>query len=209
MKKLLIIAIALMASVTFSNAQVSNHFGVRAGVNFSKLSTKSDGESNTSDNKTGFNVGVVDQINFSKSVPLFIETGLMCNLKGGKESATGTLTGVKGKVNISEYYLEVPALLGYNIGLNDGFAIQPFAGLYYGLGIGGKSKATIAGVSEETDTFSDDNLKRSDFGFRVGAGVVYSNFYLGAGFERSLINIARDDDKVKNQTFTISLGYNF
>lgn len=128
---------------------------------------------------------------------------------GGKESATETLTGVKGKVNISEYYLEVPALLGYNIGLNDGFAIQPFAGLYYGLGIGGKSKATIAGVSEKVDTFSDDNFKRSDFGFRVGAGVVYSNFYLGAGFERSLINIARDDDKVKNQTFTISLGYNF
>jgi opacity protein-like surface antigen len=208
MKKLLIIAIALMASVTFSNAQVSNHFGVRAGVNFSKLSTKSDGKSNTSDNKTGFNVGVVDQINFSKSVPLFIETGLMCNLKGGKETATAT-TGVKGKFNVNEYYLQVPALLGYNLELNDGFAIQPFAGLYYGLGVGGKSKVTIAGASDETDTFSDDNLKRSDFGFRVGAGVVYSNFYLGAGFERSLINIARDDAKVKNQTFTISLGYNF
>lgn len=208
MKKLLIIAIALMASVTFSNAQVSNHFGVRAGVNFSKLSTKIDGKSNTSDNKTGFNVGVVDQINFSKSVPLFIETGLMCNLKGGKETATAT-TGVKGKFNVNEYYLQVPALLGYNLELNDGFAIQPFAGLYYGLGVGGKSKVTIAGASDETDTFSDDNLKRSDFGFRVGAGVVYSNFYLGAGFERSLINIARDDVKAKNQTFTISLGYNF
>jgi hypothetical protein len=39
--------------------------------------------------------------------------------------------------------------------------------------------------------------------------VVISNFYLGVGFERGFLKINRDEGKVKNQSFTFNLGYNF
>ncbi|MCI1720917.1 MAG: PorT family protein [Bacteroidales bacterium] len=213
MKKLFIIAIALLASVTMSNAQKVNNFGVRAGVNISRITGDYGGYDPDYKYKAGFQVGVVDQIRFSESTPLFVETGLMFQQKGGKCDVSVSTPAVDMSVKINEFYLEVPALLGYDIPAGDNITLQPFAGLYYGLGIAGKTKlsGTSHGVTieEKVDSFGDDGFKRSDFGLRVGAGVVISNFYLGVGFERGFLKINRDEGKVKNQSFTFNLGYNF
>lgn len=92
--------------------------------------------------------------------------------------------------------------------------IQPFAGLYYGLGIGGKIKDKTSG--EKADIFCDDGLlKRSDLGVRLGAGVVWKQMYFGLSYDIGCLNLAKDvltnggDGKLRNNCFSISVGYNF
>ncbi|MCI1720916.1 MAG: porin family protein [Bacteroidales bacterium] len=198
MKKVLFIAIALMASVTFSNAQVSNHFGIRAGMDISKLTGHYDVIFANTDSKVGFNAGVIDQIYFSENVPLYVETGLMFEQKGFKVKDE--------KLTVNSFYLQIPVVLGYSIPASDLVKVQPFAGLYYGLGIGGKVKDSSG---YKVDTFGADGLKRSDFGLRVGVGVAIKCYYIGTGYENSLIKINNDEGTGRNQVFTISLGYNF
>jgi hypothetical protein len=175
-----------------------SHFGIRAGMDISKLTGHYGGVSVNTDSKIGFHAGVVDQINFSENVPLFVETGLMFEQKGFKVK--------EQDVTENSFYLQIPAVLGYSIPASDLVKVQPFAGLYYGYGLGGKVKES---TGDKVNTFGDDGLKRSDFGFRVGVGVAISSYYVGAGYENSLIKVNNGDGTGKNQVFTISLGYNF
>jgi hypothetical protein len=97
---------------------------------------------------------------------LFVETGLMFEQKGFKVK--------EQDVTENSFYLQIPAVLGYSIPASDLVKVQPFAGLILRIWPWRKSEREY---SDKVNTFGDDGLKRSDFGFRVGAGVVYSNFY--------------------------------
>ena len=197
-KTILILATLLLAGAVSAQDYQKNILGVRAGLNMAKYSFK-DAGSVDSDPRTSFHVAVTDQILLFNKLPLYLETGLAYSSRGGK------VEGMKFQPS----YLQIPVLINYHFNLNN-FSIQPFAGAYYGFGIGGKAKQG----GEKEDIFGDDGaLKRSDVGVRVGVGFTWKHIYLGAGYDIGCMDLSKDnafgDAKIRNNCFTISVGYNF
>lgn len=203
-KVLLIVAAILLASAVSAQNYEKNILGVRAGLNLSSLSLSESGVSLSSDSRASFHVAVVDQILLCNRLPFYLETGLAFSSRGGK----------LGILNFRPSYIQVPVLLNYHFNIKNVVTIQPFAGLYYGLGIGGKIEDKTSG--EKADIFGDDGLlKRSDLGVRLGAGVVWKQMYFGLSYDIGCLNLAKDvltnggDGKLRNNCFSISVGYNF
>ena len=165
------------------------------------MTASSGGASGATNGRTGFHISVSDQILLSDKLPFYLETGLAFSSRGGK----------LGILNFRPSYIQVPVLLNYHFNIKNVVTIQPFAGLYYGLGIGGKIKDKTSG--EKADIFGDDGLlKRSDLGVRLGAGVVWKRIYFGLGYDIGCLNLIKESDgegTMRNNCFTISVGYNF
>ncbi len=85
--------------------------------------------------QTGLNVGVVGGFALSESTPVFMETGLYYIEKGGKKDLGG---GKKMTYDLN--YLEIPVLVKYKYEVDDEFTVEPFAGGYFAMGVGGKIK---------------------------------------------------------------------
>ena len=163
-----ILLVLLSAGAVRAQRYEKNILGVRAGLNLSSYSISESGVSVSTDSRAAFHVAVSDQILLCDRLPFYLETGLAFSSRGGK------LSGVSFRPS----YLQIPVLVNYHFNIKDIVTIQPFAGLYYGLGIGGKMKAN----GEKDDIFGDDGmLKRSDLGVRLGAGVVAGMGFIGAG----------------------------
>lgn len=201
-KTFLILAAILLAATVSAQNHEKNILGVRAGLNLSSYSISESGVSLSTDSRASFHVAVVDQILLCNRLPFYLETGLAFSSRGGKVSG--------GSFRPS--YLQIPVLVNYHFNIKNIVTIQPFAGLYYGFGIGGKMKAG----GEKADIFGDEGiLKRSDLGVRLGAGVVWNRIYFGLGYDIGCLNLAKDvltnggDGTMRNNCFTISVGYNF
>lgn len=201
-KTILILAAILLATAVSAQNHEKNILGVRAGLNLSSISVSAGGASASTDSRAAFHVAVVDQILLCNKLPFYLETGLGLSSRGGKVDGT----------TMRPLYLQVPVLVNYHFNIKDVVTIQPFAGLYYGFGIGGKGKTG----GEKGDIFGDDGgFKRSDLGVRLGAGVVWKRIYFGLGYDIGCLNLLKDevfdgsDIKMRNNCFTISVGYNF
>lgn len=197
-KVILILTTLLLASAASAQDYQKNILGIRAGLNMSKYSFK-DAGSIDNKSRTSFHVAVSDQILLCSKLPLYLETGL------GYSSLGGKVHGAKFQPS----YLQIPVMINYHFIINN-FTIQPFAGAYYGFGIGGKAKDG----DNKADLFGDDGaLKRSDVGVRLGVGFVWKHIYLGAGYDLGCMDLSKDnafgDAKIRNNNFSISVGYNF
>lgn len=181
----------LFATATAQDYQ-KNILSVRAGVNIANMKNGSI----SAGSRIGYHVGVSDQILITKSIPLYIETGLYASSRGAKN----------GTSSVNPLYLQVPVLVNYHIGIGEKFSIQPFAGAYYGLGIAGKSKVG----DNKADFFGKDGLKRSEVGIRAGVGFELKRYYLGAGYEFGLNDISKGSgSKIKSNCITVSVGFKF
>ncbi|MBU2556098.1 MAG: PorT family protein, partial [Bacteroidetes bacterium] len=87
-------------------------------------------------------------------------------------------------------------------------------------GLSGKIKSKLSYMGEsKTESKSidwgsgdDNDFKRLDFGWIIGAGVEYEAFSAGLSYNLGLSNIAATPDggnKVKNRVFAITVGYRF
>ena len=194
-----ILLVLLSAGAVRAQRYEKNILGVRAGVNVSTCDISIEDVRINTGSRAGFHFAVTDQILLHRSLPLYLETGVDFSSRGGK------LSGVSFRPS----YLQIPVLVNYHFNIKDIVTIQPFAGLYYGLGIGGKMKAN----GEKDDIFGDDGmLKRSDLGVRLGAGVVWKRIYFGLGYDIGCLNLVKESDgegTMRNNCFTISVGYNF
>jgi hypothetical protein len=201
MKKVLLMMAFVAGMAISANAEVT--FGVRAGVNMSKMEFMDE----TLDNLIGFHVGAVADIKITDL--FYFQPGLMFTTKGGKVEEGG------GTLSVTPYYLELPLMLSCRISLTDDLALRINAGPYAAFGVAGKVKAD---EGDGVDIFGDKDgawdLKRLDFGVGFGGGLEFKQFYLGVTYDLGLANIAAKDAadagfKVKNQTLGITLGYNF
>lgn len=164
----------------------------------------------TTSARHGYMFGVIDQIRLTRSLPFYLETGLSFVSKGYE------INGFDDS-QTSLNYLRIPLGVTYRIALGKSVTIQPNVGLYYSYGISGK----LHHDSGTYDVFSDGVMSRSDFGYNLGAGITYCNFYLGIIYETGLTDIAKHDiiypeysdmlgyRNLKNKSIIISLGYNF
>ena len=123
-KVLLIVAAILLANAVSAQNYEKNILGVRAGLNLSSYSISAGGASISTDSRASFHVAVTDQILLCNKLPFYLETGLAFSSRGGK---------VDG-VSFRPSYLQIPVLVNYHFNIKDIVTIQPFAGLYYGLG---------------------------------------------------------------------------
>ena len=210
MKKLFTLILLLSLSLgAWAQQFEKNILGIRGGINVAKEIAEVGSISQDTDTRIGFHLGITDQILLSDRLPFYLEVGLGVSQLGGEGD------GVVDR----PLYIQIPVLVNYHFQLGQGFGIQPFAGVYYGLGVTGKSEAD--GI--KSDMFGGEGfMRRSDFGIRLGAGMTYNRFYFGLQYDFGCLNIVKDDIgnifdqefgfgklKGRNRCFSISVGYNF
>lgn len=206
----------LMIASTGAFAQAS--FGVKAGLNLSKMSEKMGG--NKVDDikfKPGINIGAFADLKLSDL--LAVEAGLQVEMKGFKMKDEDEWFGTKvtSKLSTNLIYVTIPVDVRLNFG--DFYVL---AGPYLGIGASGKVKSTIESDGDkvkETETLEfgndkkDSDLKRMDIGLGFGAGYEFTD-NLGArlGYDLGLTNLlpgGDKDNKTTNGSINLSVTYRF
>lgn len=234
MKKFVLCAALAVGVTCAAGAQDKIAFGLRAGVNLNSLNYSGDADSEYNDLKSraGFHVGAVMDWNVAGN--FYIQPGVYFTTRGAKGewsySEADYSQQMTAKLNMS--YLQIPVLASYRFPVSDAVKIDVNVGPYIAIGLGGKVKAEmtetfldeVETMSEKYDIFgkSSDNEARGDFkrfdaGLRFGAGVNIHRFYVGVSYDLGLTNLAYTGDnyqwdkneKLRNGSFQVSVGYNF
>ena len=194
--KLILLCIAL-STVTFAHAQV----GLRGGVNMAnEIRTFNKEELQgafSSDNLTGYQAGLVLQLNPRKS-GLGLELGALLSQKGSmfRFDSTGVVNTFK-KAYQEINYIEVPLNLRYRLCLG-ALGIYGSAGVYGDYALNGKSVFDSQIVTDlETAKNLDDFMDRFDYGYSLGCGIeIMSTIQIGANWSQGLVK------KDANKSFT-------
>jgi hypothetical protein len=199
-KTLLLVALCVASLATF--AQTTTTFGIKAGINSSKLTVSATGGSVSTESLVGFHIGGLVDIgtdNFS------FQPGVLFSTKGGKSSSEGGTS--KATLN----YIEIPVNFLYKVPAGEGKVFFG-AGPYFGYGI--SASGTDADGTKETVHFgsTSDDVKNPDYGVNFLAGYQFSQgFAINVNYGLGLANLSNDDAgvnlKTKNQVLSFSLSY--
>jgi hypothetical protein len=211
MKKIAIIALAVLCAASFSTAAGRISFGIKAGMNRANMvTTDADFEWSARWMPAG---GAF--LRFSLSDYFCIQPEVLYSPKGAQYEMTDGTTTITAKV--SAPYIDVPILLMLLLptGTSDGVRPFVFAGPYIGFKAGaGKMKTDIT-YGGQTDTSEDTltSLKSTDFGFVLGAGVEFPldsmKISLDVRWATSLATISKEVDDTRNKVWTFLLGISF
>jgi len=186
-------AIAFIAAVP---AQAQFKFGVRAGLNISKMSFKSDVIK--TDNRAGFFAGVAGEF----TVPL-IGLGVDAAVQYEQRNVTDIELNAQG-TDYSEktkalQYIAIPINLKYNIGLGDMVGLYVATGPQFSFNIGGKKLWE-----------NSYELKKSEFSWNVGAGIkLINHLQLGYNYNIALGNTAEvNTQSIASDVFKKVIGQN-
>ncbi len=215
MKKILLSAAVLLASVVAANAQIG--FKVDGNVGFSNFNGD-----NAKDTKMliGYRVGATAEIPFAgepMSGQFYFAPGLTAVSKGAKIETS--VVGATSTATTRLHYLQVPLQLGARFQFADNMSVALQFGPYLSYGLSGNMalKTTVLGVDKtvESDPFKPvgnlkAGMKRFDAGATIQAAIEFSNFYAQVGTDFGLVNIANvDKGSLKNADFFVGLGYRF
>ena len=209
MKKTLLL-LCLTSFISFSYAQSLN-FGIKAGVNFSKLSASASGVTLTSSTSTGFHIGGVVDIGFES---WSLQPGILYSTKGGTYGSAAD----GGTAKLTLNYIEVPVNILYNIPVGVG-KIFVGGGPYFGYGISGTGTTTGAFTSTGSGTESQNltfgsgpnDTKNPDYGVNFLGGIRFEKgFAVSVGYGLGLGNLSNDSSgSIKNNVISVSAGYFF
>ena len=218
------------ASSSSSAANTDAWQGVTASYDMGSVSF--DGSGSEDVDLNGFSIGYVKAFSVSKSLPLFVETGLKFSYATGEstwsESGYDYEYGL-GYIELTEkleytyYNIQVPINLAYKFAVNDDIQIIPFTGVYLKGNIAAKVDETFTldseygseSVEESYDLYDKEEAQecgfekawnRFNFGWQIGAKVAYQNFTAGITYGLDLNETSK---KVKMNNLSISVGYNF
>ena len=213
LKKMLFAVMMMAASVqafaqygrtvetTYQNHSI--YYGLRMGLALANVNSDDpilDGGSM----QAGLNLGAVIGFQLSDQVPVYLESGLFYTEKGGK----GNNPEGGSKFTYSLNYFEMPVLIKYRYELDDDLSIQPFAGGYLAIGVGGKMKDY--GAREVKSSFSDNFFKRFDGGLKIGFGMEYQLIYGELAYDFGLANICHSEfESSHTGCLYLNLGVNF
>jgi hypothetical protein len=178
-------------AVTPSYAQ-SVSGGVKAGVNFAKISI--DPEEEDFKNKTGFVGGAF--VDFAVGDRLSVQPELLFSMKGAKfEEDDGT----EGKLEVN--MIQVPVLLKVGFG-----AAGPF--VVVGPGFGFRTSAKIKADGFEEDI--KDDVATVDVSGIIGVGVQFGPGSIEARYDHGFNDLDEDDEsEARSRTFSILFGIGF
>ncbi len=205
----------VVALATFSFQSFAQTFGVKAGLNMSKITEVEEAKM-----LLGFHVGAIAEMDIAEQFA--VETGLILSTKGVKLEGSGSEEDVTFTMTVKmrPIYLEIPVNAKYKIDLG-GKNLYFAAGPYLAFGVGGNIKADIdiGGIKSENNSESlkwgnsdEDHIKRMDFGINIGAGVDLGHIGVGVQYGLGLSQIIPDDDMDKtksNRVLSLSLSYKF
>lgn len=173
-------ASAQFANTGNSNATSSNSTGYAAGtikdtnpydrVSVSFMSEKISPDKDDDTSLSGFSVDYIHGFSLSKTIPLFIETGV--GLQAGFHS--NDLDKKEFNIVASDYGAEeqtdkitlmsiaVPVNLAYKFNINPDLSLQPYLGLNVKFNIIGKKKSTFGFKNKEAEEEFEDYCKNPD-----------------------------------------------
>ncbi|MEN8117194.1 MAG: porin family protein [Bacteroidota bacterium] len=204
--KMLILVLVMLISLTGRG----QNFGIKAGTNFSRLSSNIGEQFSL---HTGFLAGPVVEVGITEK--LFVNSGILYTQKGDRMSQddamlpSGEVITIPARVTKINY-LEMPLNLAYKINLKP---VKLFfqAGPYVAYALSGKLNN---GGTVEDINFGNDNgeSNRFDVGLQLGTGVEINRFILGLNFDAGFRNVKNDPyegSTSKTQTGSFSLAYMF
>lgn len=179
MKKLFLIAIAIIGFSISSNAQ-DIKFGFKGGVNFSALN--GDNLSGNPDGRTGYHLGAVAQVGLTDMFALQPE--LVYSAQGVK--------------NVDIDYINIPVLLKLKFAKL--FSVE--AGPQFGFVVNNDLDNAFSGFTSKVET------KSFDLSGAVGAGVEFGAFFGQLRYNFGFTNVIDIENlDTKNSTFQVSVGY--
>lgn len=164
MKKVITLVV-LIAAVSLTAQAQGLKFGVKGGLNISKMSFSKDVVS--SDNKTGFFVGPSLKLSlpagFSADIAALYDER-STDVSGSKTTAVegDIITSTSGTETIKQKSLQIPLNLRYNIGLSSMAGLYLAAGPQFGFPVADKVLKT---------EFGDYRLKDANLSINFGAGL--------------------------------------
>ena len=205
MKKYLLLVVCLAAMTTSVQAQ-GIKFGVKGGLNITKMSFSKDVVK--SDNKTGFFVGPTLKISlpagFGVDIAALYDERSADVTGGYKEEESKVIVNTDGET-IKQKSIQAPVNLRYSIGLSS------LAGLYFALGP--QFGFPVADKVFDTD-FGEYRLKDANLSINFGAGVymlghleIGVTYNLAAGKSGEFKNW--NDVDTHNHAWQISAAYYF
>jgi hypothetical protein len=195
MKKLLVVAVVALGSIGLVQAQEID-FGVQAGVNFANVNGD---DTDDADGRTGINVGVTGEYQFSPSV------GLLVGAIYSQQGLQSEDSGFESKLKLD--YINVPVLGKFYLG-GSGFAIE--AGPQIGFLVNDELEFEGDGVSgsESIDAESIDFSALGGLSYRFKEGATLEGVSFSARYQYGFTDIVQDVD-VRNSVFSLNLGYKF
>ena len=203
---LLLLCAVLLTGAVRAQRLEKNLLGVRAGLELSYIRATGEYVYGTTNPRTGFRLGVSDQVLLWRGIPLYVETGVHFSSRGGRFNG----------VSFRPMYLQVPLLATWRFRLGERVSVRPYAGVCYDVGIGGKAR-TPEGWD---DLFGRSGfIRRSDLTLRAGAEVSWRRICLSAGFDAGSLDLIRPDyqtpllpagiERLRSRSFTFCIGYDF
>ena len=210
MKKFLpLFLVALVATATVSAQGL--RYGITGAMNVANYAMEVEGISFNPDSRIGFRAG----FRMEMDAPFiydgfYFDAEALLSAKGAKfDSSSGENAA---SVISRPYYLEIPIHIGYRYMFGQGnVGIFGSFGPYFGVGLFGTNKVTVAGVESKPDAFSSDGLKRFDFGLGLRAGVaMFEHYRIYVGYDWGLIDVAKSGgNKINNRNFYVGASYMF
>ncbi|WP_207421780.1 porin family protein [Desertivirga brevis] len=194
MKKHLLAAITLLISLSASAQLPKINFGVKGGVNVSKLQADWAKE----DNRLGYQAGVWARIG---AVGFYVQPEAYLGSKGGELRANENDNNVSGDAKIKFTTLDVPILVGNKIGV-DKLNFRYMAGPIFSFLLSKDTRSNF----ETAVNFRD--YKNQTIGAQAGVGVDLGNVTVDLRYEKGLTNINKSGQYDQKQNlWHISLGY--
>jgi len=209
MKKLQFVGVAavLLLLCVGADSYAQSKFGIKGGVNLTNLYSGD----NISDNnmKVGFNAGIYAKAQIIEDV-LFIQPELLYTRKGAQANYSNILQG-KGKYQFGLGYVQLPVLLGVNIG---NFNIH--AGAYAAYLTDARIKdvnndGTIRGATE----LNRSNFNSFDWGLSGGIGMDFEAAQIGLRYDMGMRPIGDSGlageltKNAKNSALQLYVGFHF
>jgi hypothetical protein len=211
-------ALAFMFLLPNSSSAAGIKGGLKIGVSSAKLYGDDVGDfegllGEGLKSRIGFCAGGF--ITFNITEMFAIQPEVLYTMKGVRwEGGINGATPLKIWIKLD--YLEIPVLVKIIVPTPGGVKPFLFAGPVLALKLSSKVKAEYAGDSEEED-IEDENMKSTDFGLVIGAGVDFGLGIPGTGkmtldvrYSLGLSTIsAFEGDDVKNGVFSLMVGFSF
>lgn len=205
MKKVILAAVAVMV-FGFANAQKAQ-FGLKGGLNVANQSYSGEGAPSPS-SIIGFHIGGFAEVKISDKFS--IQPELLYSTQGSEFDYTLYMDGAEydTKNTFKLSYINVPVMFKY-------YAAKKFsleAGPQVGFLTSSKIETKVLGQSVTQG--AKDLFENVDFGLNIGAGYDFtSKFSAGVRYNFGLANVGENedgsDDSIKNNVFSLSLGYKF
>ncbi len=193
-----------------SSANTEEWSGLRLSYNPMTMSTDVKGFDDW--DFTGLSIGYVTGISISKTMPLFVETGVHLQWMHYNESSSDD----DYEETVNMYSISIPANLTYRYSVNENFSLLPYVGLNFRGNLSGTLTTDDGDDEEEIDLFdkkdmgsSDNTWSRFQVGWQIGIGAnLGDKFYASVGYGSDFSEIWKEM-KAKLSTTSITVGFNF